>query len=226
MFEQAKTQMTRPVKPAKMRSYELALEQRVGPLLSRTSVYYNDVSNAIIANPVIEALGPAATPDEPLFVNTKDHARGLEQSLQLRSDRWRGFAAYAYVDRKNYHDPFTGLQSHALDVARHKVMAGVSFDVFRTAFVSVVNVFNSSVDDEATTIDGAGKEIQRVPYYNNVTVILGARQLDLDDVTVDLSLVFDNVLNRDNLKPNMRTADPRAYVQNHFNVMGRARLLF
>ena len=44
-------------------------------------------------------------------------------------------------------------------------MAGVSFDVFRSAFVSVVNVFNSSVDDEATTTDGAGKEIQRVPYY-------------------------------------------------------------
>ena len=65
-----------------------------------------------------------------------------------------------------------------------------------------------------------------MPYYNNLTLVLGARQLDVAGVPVDLSLVLDNVLDRDNLKPNVRTADPRAFVQNHFNVTGRLRLLF
>jgi hypothetical protein len=65
-----------------------------------------------------------------------------------------------------------------------------------------------------------------VPYYDDVTLVVGARQVRLFGVPVDLSLSVDNVLDRDNLKPNVRTDDPRTYVQNHIAVTGRLRLSF
>jgi hypothetical protein len=70
-----------------------------------------------------------------------------------------------------------------------------------------------------------GAETQaRHAAYDNLALTLGVRDLEWAGMLLGASLHFDNVLDRDNLRPNVRGGDPRAFIQNHFNVMARLRL--
>ena len=209
--------------PARMTAYELSLGQRLGPIYAGTSAYLNMVDDAIVANPLATS-GAGMAPMGARFINVEVRAWGLEQVLQLRTGRWRGFASYAFVDRGRYEDPVFGLTSEAIDLAQHKLIAGLSCDVYRTAFVSLLNVYNSSVEDVAAKVEGPGLELQRTRFYNNLTVVLGVRDLDVLGGRIDASVILDNMLNRGNVKPNLRASDPRAFIQNHFNMMGVVRV--
>jgi hypothetical protein len=45
----------------------------------------------------------------------------------------------------------------------------------RSSWAPLYDVFNSSVEDVATTVDGLGVEVQRVRAYNNLSAVAGLR---------------------------------------------------
>jgi outer membrane receptor protein involved in Fe transport len=211
-------QSTPDLRPATMNAYELGYTQAIGPFFLQSSVYLDRVDNAILANPFASERG------QPGYITRQAESFGVEEWFQLRLPHVRAFGSYSFVRREPFSDPVSGLQAGTIGVSPHKFAVGLSVDVYRTIFVSVYDVWNSQVLDVATSVSGSGVEIQRVPYYNNVSLTVGSRDLDIGGIRLDAALNLDNLLNRDNLRPNIRGSDPRAFVQNHFSAMFTVRL--
>jgi outer membrane receptor protein involved in Fe transport len=211
-------QSTPDLRPSTMNAYELGYVQAIGPFFLQSSVYLDRVDNAILANPFAGERG------QPGHISAQAESMGVEEWFQLRLPRLRAFGFYSYVRRERFQDPVSGLRSATIGVSPHKFALGASVDVFRTFFVSAYDVWNSAVEDVATTVGGPGVEILRVPYYNDVSLTLGGRDLALGGVRFDATLNVDNLLDRDNLRPNIRGSDPRVFVQNHISAMFTLRM--
>ena len=211
-------QSTPELGPSTMNAYELGYTQAIGPLFLQSSAYVDRVDDAILANPFANERG------QPGYISGQAESYGLEELFQLRLPRFRAFGFYSFVRREPFVDPVSGLRSQTIGVSPHKFAVGASVDLHRTLFLSAYNVWNSVVEDVATNVAGTGAEILRLPAYNNVSLTIGARDLDIGGVRIEPSLNLDNLLNRDNLRPNIRGSDPRVYVQNHFSAMMTVRL--
>jgi outer membrane receptor protein involved in Fe transport len=212
-------QSTPELEPATMNAYEVGYTQTIGPFLLQSSAYLDRVDNAILANPFA-----SSDRNQPGYISGQAESRGIEEWFQLRLPRFRAFGFYSYVQREPFRDPVSGLQSASVGVSPHKFALGASVDLYNTLYLSLYDVWNSAVDDVATSVTGTGVEIQRVPYFNSLSLTVGARDLDIGGIRLDASVNVDNLLDRDNLRPNIRGSDPRVYVQNHFSAMMTVRL--
>jgi outer membrane receptor protein involved in Fe transport len=211
-------QSTPGLSPSTMKTFEVAYAQRVGPVLLQTSGYVNQLADAILANPF------ASQRDQPGYISAPARSMGLEASFQLRTDRWQAFGFYSFVRREPFEDAVNRLRADTIGVSPHKAVLGASVDLFGRLFVSAYDVWNSAADDVAATVAGDAVQILRVPAYNDVNATLGLRGVQVGDMRLDASLNVDNALDRDNLRPNIRGSDPRAFIQNHLSAMLKVRL--
>ena len=211
----------RPAARSTMNAYEVGYAQAIGPFFLQSSVYLDQVDNAILANPFASRPGSAR-----LHQRRRPNRRGVEEWFQLRLPRLRAFGFYSYVRREPFlRSPSPGCGRAASGCRPTSSPLGASVDVYRTLFLSVYDVWNSAVDDVATSVTGAGVEVLRLPYFNEpVADPRRPRPRHRGRPLRRFSLNLDNLLDRDNLRPNIRGSDPRVFVQNHISAMFTLRM--
>jgi outer membrane receptor protein involved in Fe transport len=200
---------------AQITAIEVGLRQKLGALVLGTSGFVDHVTDAILPNRRGPEVGETGT---SAFVRATAHSYGLEQTMRVGSGPWEAFGSYAYVTRERQR--VTASSTGVLDVAHHKVIAGASYALFgKKAFVSLYNVFNSGAQVAVIRVDALGTEILSLPDYENVTATIGMRDVEIGGTKLQGTLTFDNVFDTQNMKPNYRGNEPRAYPQNRFNVL-------
>ena len=209
-----------PLQPAKVRTLELAWDQRTPwGLRGQVAAYVNLAFDSIREEARIPGKGR-------ILRNTGEHlTRGIEARLDLDVGRLQGFAAYALTDA----DPVevAGRKVSNLDVPPHRAWLGASLDLPEGCWVS--GTWTWMRGPQTHVLDAAATDqVERLPDYQRVDVTLGSDGWDLGPAGGRLapSVSVENVLNRDNYLPNYRAPNPTRFVQEHRGVFVELRLSY
>jgi len=188
------------LKPAKIDTYELAINHQFSTGLNGQLVVYH--------NEVTDLLKPSTTVD---FVNSSEtlRSRGIESILHYKRNKFSGDLAYTYTDPE---DTLINNQTiKYLNVPEHRFSIGINYDFMRSLrFNSRINYYS---DIEAEHGNPDIEEIINIPSSTKVDLTLSTHDYNYHDLKISFMLSMKNAFNEDQYMPNVRNGGPKQFLQ-------------